>query len=286
MIQRTDRSFPPAMSLRGKRGFPAGEFRHYVELVNPKEIAEPKIEIDTGELRPGKDRSEKEWAACKFIRATRGRFLLRGEEVSLTGSDATLGCGMIAACGDVQLYAAVNSFIIAGGDVKIVFNLDNSIIICDGDVELSYMPSYGCLIVARGKVTCVHDPLRHGLIRSGHTLHLPDGKTVDLKDGTPDPFAFVKFFELADVGITAENLPPHEKPDAQGVLLKEVRKDSPFANGLRPGDRIIAIEEKKTPTTEIFRRILRRKLAEDEPTITFTVRRSGKMLDVPIPMKN
>ncbi|HEY7426144.1 MAG TPA: hypothetical protein VH682_18075, partial [Gemmataceae bacterium] len=51
MIQRTDRSFPPAMSLRGKRGFPAGEFRHYVELVNPKEIAEPKIEIDTGELR-------------------------------------------------------------------------------------------------------------------------------------------------------------------------------------------------------------------------------------------
>jgi membrane-associated protease RseP (regulator of RpoE activity) len=195
--------------------------------------------------------------------------------------------GMIAASGDVQISWTRHSFIVAGGDIKKVVDLDGSIIICDGDVELRNMPSSTSLIVARGKVTCVHGPLRNGLIRSGHTLHLYDGKTIDLtKNGAGDPFAFVKFFELADLGITAEDLPPHEKSDALGVLLKEVRKDSPFANGLRPGDRIIALEEKKTTTTEIFRRILRRKLAEDEPTITFTVRHSGRTLDVPIPMKH
>src|SRR5262249_26098205 len=154
------------------------------------------------------ERSEKECADCDFMHATRGALLLRGEEVSLTGRRASLGIGMIAASGDVQLHEAKYSFIVAGGDVKKIFNFSDSILICDGNVELSYMPSYGCLIVARGKVTCTHSPLRHGLIRSGHTLHLPDGKTVDLKDGTPDPFAFIKFFELADVGLTAEDPPP------------------------------------------------------------------------------
>lgn len=49
---------------------------------------------------------------------------------------------------------------------------------------------------------------------------------------------------------------------------------------------ITAVEEKKTPTTDIFRRVLRRKRAEGGPLITFAVQRLGKTLDVPIRVKD
>jgi S1-C subfamily serine protease len=55
---------------------------------------------------------------------------------------------------------------------------------------------------------------------------------------------------------------------------------------LRPGDVITAIDEKKTPTIEIFRRVLRRTLAEGGPLITFTVQRAGKTLEVTLPVKD
>ena len=192
--------------------------------------------------------------------------------------------GILVASEDARIGRADYSLLIAGRNVK-VDCFGNSILVCDGDVELSNLPDGG-LIIARGKVTYKQGQFRNSLIRSGHTLHLPDGKTIDLKDGTPDPLAFVKFFELADVGIAAEDLPRRDKSAAAGVRLKEVRKESPFAAGLHSGDVITAIEEMKTPTTEIFRRVLRRKLAEGGPLLTFTVRRAGKTLDVPLPVKD
>lgn len=150
------------------------------------------------------------------------------------------------------------------------------------------------IIVARGKVTYNPDEftLTNCLIRSGNTLRFPDKivlnklKTKGHLDGTPDPLGFVKFFELADVGLVAEDLPPREKLPTKGVRLKEVRKDSPFAAGLRVGDVITAIAGKKSPTTEVFRKALRRTLAEGGPFITFTVQRAGKPVDVPIPVKD
>ena len=213
---------------------------------------------------------------------------MNGYDVSLKGRFQGFGLytGMIAASGDVQLFEAMDSVMVVGGDVKQVAFLHRCILICDGNVELLWPPISGSLIIAHGKVNCAHGKLTNCLIRNGPTLQLPDGKTVVLKDGTPDPLAFVKFFELADVGLTAEDLPPRDKSDAKGVWLAEVRKDSPFASGLRTGDVITALEEKETPTTEIFRKLLRRKLSEGEPIITFTVRRAGKTLDVPIAVKD
>lgn len=167
--------------------------------------------------------------------------------------------------------------------------MKNSILICDGDVDLSDgIEVSHSIIVARGKVTYNKDKIRlwNCLIRSGHTLRLPDGKTIDVKDGKSDPLDFVKFFELADVGLATEDLPLRDKSAAEGVRLKEVRKGSPFAAGLRAGDVITAVEDKETPTTEIFRRVLRRKLAEGGPILTITVRRAGKTLDVSIPVKD
>jgi hypothetical protein len=277
--------FRPGSPLRRNPDFPAGEFRQFVKRVKSKEIAEPKIEIDTDSETPG---NFKGIAGGSFIKETGGKLLLRGEEVSLMGRSPGLGLctGMIAASGDVQIIDAMDSVIIAGGNIKSASFLSNCILICDGDVEFLSPPILKNLIVARGKVTCKQGQLRNCVIQSGRTLRLLDGKTIDLKDGTPDPLAFVKFFELADVGLIAADAPAGEKPDAEGVRLQDVSKKSPFATGLRRDDVVTAIEEKKTPTKETFRRVLRRKRAEGGPIITFTVRRAGKTLEVPIAVKD
>jgi hypothetical protein len=282
----TERYFAPSTTFHSNPYFPAGDYRRYLRHAKAKEIAERKIQIDTGD---GKPIDPKGIAAHLFIKEHGATFLLRGEEVSVIGRHppVKLQGGIIAASGDVQVCGAMDSVIIAGADVKRLTFLCGCIVICDGDVKLTGQPTGGkSLIVVRGEVTLTQGQLRNCVVRSGQTLRLLDGKTIDLKEGTSEPIAFVKFFELADVGLTAEDLPEHEKSNADGALLKEVRKGSPFAGGLRAGDVITAVEDKKTPTTEIFRRVLRRKLAEGGPNITFSIRRGKETRDVDIPVKD
>ncbi|HEY7326291.1 MAG TPA: hypothetical protein VH592_01530 [Gemmataceae bacterium] len=284
-IAPTDRYFPYISTPAWQQQLPVGEFRRYRERFNPHEVAKSKIDLDAGTAMPTDD--PKKRAADDLIHQNRGRLLLRGEQVTLTGVFALLRNGMIAASGDVHVSKAMYSVIVVGGGVKNVNRMTDCILICDGDVELlDGWQLSGSIIVARGKVTCKNGEIKDCLVRTGRTLLLPNGVKIDLKDGTPDPLAFVKFFELNDVGIAAEDLPPRAKSDVEGVRLKEVRKESLFSAGLRADDVITAIEEKKTPTTEIFRRVLRRKLAEGGPILTFTVRRAGKTLDVPLPVKD
>jgi hypothetical protein len=280
--------------FRHNATFPAGEFRQYVDEIHPTEIFKKQIDIDMGGEKP---KNAKEISSQELFWKTKGQLLLRAEEVSYLSVHPALGLqnGMIATSGEVRLTSAFSSVIVAGDNVKIEKGLLHCILVCDGDVELQGLPDKHNLIIARGKVTCSAGKLRC-MIRSGHTLQVFDGilfdgsrvaQTIDLrKDGKLDPLPFVKFFELADVGLTAEDLPRREKPDVEGVLLKDVRKDSPFAVRLCTGDVITSIEDKKTPTTEIFRRVLRRRRAEGGPAITFTVRRSGESRDVLIPLKD
>jgi hypothetical protein len=247
--------------------FPAGEFRRYVNRVHPTERAIKNFDIVV------------EKAGHPLLKGTRNRLLLRGESVSIRGfhGESELTVSIIAASGNVKIMVANCCLIIAGGDVNA--SLDSSILVCDGDVNCGGENS---IIIARGNIAGKY---KNCVIRSRGSLQFPNGKTIDLKNGVPDPFAFVKFFELSDVGLSAEDALPRDKSDVKGVRLKEVRKHSPFASQLRGEDVIIALEDKRTPTTELFRRLLRRKLAEGEPSLTFTVRRAGKTLDVPIPMK-
>jgi hypothetical protein len=272
---------------------PMGEFRRYAESAHPREMAAQLIDIDAGGeelILSEKEHAERKLAVKGIDTLVPYTLLLRGENILCQKdiSDAGIYKGIIAATGDVELPPASHSLVIAGGNLAKLDGTMQSIVICDGDVELPGPPS-AALIVARGKVTCATGKaaiIMNCMVRSGRSLVLPDGTKVDLKDGTPDPLAFVKFFELADVGLRAEDLPKREKSTADGVRIKEMKKDSPFAAGLRSGDVITAIEERKTPTTETFRRVLRRKLARGGPTITFTVRRSDKTLGVPIAVKD
>jgi membrane-associated protease RseP (regulator of RpoE activity) len=71
-----------------------------------------------------------------------------------------------------------------------------------------------------------------------------------------------------------------------GVQIKELRKGNSFGASLREGDIITAIDWNKTPSKELFRKVLWRKMAEGGPLITFTVLRADKTLEVPIPVKD
>ncbi len=262
-------NFPPGKRDLWKRpGLPAGDFRRYYEAKRPpKEISGRKI-MSTHDV---------------------SKFLARGEQVILKGGrneNSGISYSIIAASEDVRTDICPDySLIIAGGDIK-VGTLHESILVCDGDVELG-APPHGGLIIARGKVTCRKRKLTGCIVRSENYYQFLDGKRIIIKDGTPDPLGgFVKFFELSDVGLTASDRDQKEEPIQGGVRLKDVRKDSQFASGLRAGDVVTALDGTKATSPEVFRRLLRRKLGQGIPLLTFTVRRSGKTLDVPIPMKD
>lgn len=252
----------------GRAWLPAGDFRLYVEActLKPREISGRDVLLQTLNFHT----------------------LVRAERVSWKRKGPS--CSIVVASGDVHTRYARFSIIIAGGNVEMM-DLGESIVICDGDVKVTGVAKT-CVIIARGKIvssdrdTIHRDRIVDSVIRSDGFFRISDRKPVAITEKTPDPFAFVKFFELADVGLAATDRDERHKPIRDGVFLTEVRKKSPFVAGLRAGDVITAIEGKKTASVEDFRRLLRRKLAEAQLTLTFTVRRRAKTMDVEIPMKD
>jgi membrane-associated protease RseP (regulator of RpoE activity) len=205
----------------------------------------------------------------------------RGEEVSL---DAHIcGGSLLIASGDVRgPDLLMQSVVIAGGDV-VLKGARNAIIICDGNVAARY--ASGCLIVARGKVPGP-PTVRGCFVHSGNCYVDPDGKRTTLGEGTPDPFAIVKFFELSDVGLAVAERDRQGEAVRDGVFLKEVRKGTLFAPGLQAGDIVTAIDGTKATSQEVFRKLLRKQLAQGGPRITFTVRRAGQTTEVAVPVKD
>ncbi len=231
---------------------------------------------------------------------TRSSDLRGSETASEIRKVLNVACTVIVTSENVCIRTIRSGIIIAGGSIQLESATD-SVIICDGDFEAKKSLS-GSLIIARGEVKC---PLKVGFctILSEGSIVLPEGANLPgcaiLSKGIPN--CPVKFFDPALVGLTVWQLyrDGHPLPDGgqlvddqerpalgDGVWIKEVRKDTPFAAGLRAGDVITAIGGTKTPSKDVFRKTLRRKLAEGGPILTFTVRRSGKTLDVSLPVKD
>ncbi len=272
LMGRTASYLPPSERKLWKTPrLPLGDFRRYHEANMPNKKA----------LQP------KEISGRKLVITDVPVILARGEQVIIKRDRDRMGIvySILAASEDVRIYCAAYSLIIAGGDIKMI-GFRDSILVCDGDVELQDPPDNGGLIVARGKVICRNRKLTGCVVRSENYFQFHDGKKIIIQDGTPDPLGFVKFFELSDVGLTVSDRDQKEELIPDGVRLKDVRKDSQFASGLRAGDVVTALDGTKATSPEVFRRLLRRKLGQGIPLLTFTVRRSGKTLDVPIPMKD
>jgi hypothetical protein len=271
VMERVADHFPPGKAGLWKTpGLPAGDFRRYLEAKN-QETIQPK-----------------EISGRKIMNPRAPIILARGEQVIIKrdrGSKGYASYSIVVASEDVQIDQIGCSLIVAGGDIKTNCPAD-SILVCDGDVELQGSPEGG-LIVARGKVTCRNEKLTRCIVRSEKYFQFLDGKKLIIKDGTPDPLGgFVKFFELSDVGLTVSDRDQKEDPIQDGVLLKDVRKDSPFASGLRAGDVVTALDRTKATSPEVFRRLLRRKLGQGGPILTFSVRRGERTVDMSIPIKD
>jgi len=89
---------------------------------------------------------------------------------------------------------------------------------------------------------------------------------------------FVRFFEPSQAGIEV-------LPHAKGVRVKAVAENKRFSvAGVRSDDVLLAADATDITSAEQFRRLLRRKLAEEKET-TFKVLRGEKTIEVRIPMK-
>lgn len=265
----------PNFKLGTQRSKPRSQRKKY----SLKELREPPSVEDVAEI----------WTEYKKVRS---------RNIIATGEHGAPNANTVyIASGDVCVPSLQNGFIFAGGNVE-VYRAHNTVIFCAGDFKnnckgKSWLTS--CLIIANGEVTCSSDVMGCTIL-TGRSFLLPKGAKIDysaiLKTNTPQ--SFVKFFAPETMGLTVlQSYRDNKIVDVwgipftgEGVWIKEVRADSPFAAGLRAEDVITALDEIKVRTTERFRKVLCRKLAEGGPRITFTIHRKGKTLDVPIAVKD
>jgi hypothetical protein len=155
------------------------------------------------------------------------------------------------------------------------------VIVSDGDVEISSDSNLFCsLIVARGDVTLPRDVrqstvLAGGQVKQERRLELRD---CVVREHDLNGLGLIKFFDPKKAGIEVA-------ADKEGVKVKAMAKDKPFAAALRSGDIVKAVGGKETPTPETFLRVFRAALAEEGRSMSFTITRSGETKKVVVPMK-
>ena len=207
---------------------------------------------------------------CKdeiFTVEDKGYFRLNAG-IMAAGVDMRKSCrGLIISRGPVRGPGELeNSLVIATGDVDIA-GMGKSAIICDGDVHLSGIEC--CLIIARGNVVVDGHSLQNTIIAGGTvTLAKPSLSVtprLDIRDhlqsGVKRPLDFITFFELSTVGVEVER-------EGRAVQVTSIIDDKPFAEaGVRVGDIITAVNGKKPDSAESLRRLLRDALAIGDATV-------------------
>jgi hypothetical protein len=270
--------------------FPAGDFRRYIQRKRLKALVGGKIVCEQADiLRTGTSifaRAEEisldpDGFSTSLLAAS-GEVYARGP-VGPPLRGGSLRYCVILAGGSVSVDSATSTIVVSDGDVEVRGGAGGCLIFARGDVQVRG-GALGSLLVARGKVT---GKCMSCTIRAEDYLQDPDdGKKVILKEGDPDRFAFIKFFELSEVGLKVTDRDGQGEAVRDGVWLKEVRKGTLFSSALQAGDIVTAIDGTKAASQEVFRRLLRKRLAQGGPRITFTVRRAGQTAEVAVPVKD
>jgi hypothetical protein len=189
--------------------------------------------------------------------------------------------------GPVRVDAALNqSVVLANGDVSIGVRppypgiCAGSIVVADGNVEVGGKV-IGALIVARGDILIHHFTEFSRLVAGGRVtvknqIDIPKDQVArvgQIEEHQPNPFGFVTWFELSQVGVEAA------KGDG-GVAVKALAAGKPFAAaGVRAGDLVTKVGEHPVATPEEFRRRVRDGHAVAAEA-TLAVRRDGQPLTV------
>lgn len=221
----------------------------------------------------------------------------------------TLYGSILLANGSIRLQdAPSHSVLICAEDLEVSSGIQNCLVIVRGRVTCHKDSKIiDSTILSNGPVAFSESvTVENAAIYSGGSIACPKGikalKRSLLNASIPD--SPVKFFDPEFAGLSVWQVyrnngmmpgePPllalsdglvlaggtQANPDVgAGVQIKKIRKETPFAVGLHESEIITAIDKEKTPSKESFRKVLRRKLAEGGPIITFTVRRTDKILE-------
>jgi hypothetical protein len=187
---------------------------------------------------------------------------------------------LFATSGPAKPLLLIESVVFAGDSVTVT-DASRSLIVCDGDfTETGHV--HDSLIIARGDVHCFNE-IKNSRIITGGTVHL-ERKSAELlntkvKEKEARPLGFVTFFDPAQLGIKVE------KADG-GLRVKEAAREKPFARaGLRAGDLVIALDSTPVTDPEVFRRLLRAKVAV-EGELAVKLRRGEQTLELRVPCKD
>jgi len=213
----------------------------------------------------------------------------------------------VVVCGRADPIMRVrHSILFVQGDLRIMAELVDSIVVCDGDIQADTHRVANCVLLARGAVRlryahgCVvgaGGPVSvaggfSGTIRAGGPVTLEslggsvetaaeakigrqtETSTVKANQKGLAPLGGFRFFDPARLGVETEA--------AGGSLrLTKVRAGTPFARaGLKAGDALVELDKVKVASPDEFRRTLRRGAAAGHAT--FTVRRGGKLHEVKV----
>lgn len=205
-----------------------------------------------------------------------GAFVIRGEEVSV---ESNILYSLVASSGCVRAGWLHSSVIFSGESVE-VEGIHSSVIVCDGQFRAKRILK-DCFVIARDGVKCPLN-VRNCLIITAGSVEVPKEAPVaenTIKEKEATPLGFVKFFDPSQAGIKVAACDG-------GVRVEEVHEGKRFAQaGLKKGDVVIAIDRTEVGSPDSFRRLLRRKLAEGGEAV-FKVRRSDKILEIPVPCKD
>ena len=180
---------------------------------------------------------------------------------------------LVIARGPVRVRTrAVESVILANGDVTTGYGLEVAVIVCDGNVEVAAGVNKS-VVIARGDITVGELVSDSTLIAAGKvTLKKPqppaDHDQPVVEERVRVPLNFVKFFELPHVGVDV-------KVTDKAVVVAKVADNKAFAAaGVEIGDVITAVNGKKPDDAESLRRMLRDALALGDAAVV--VRRGDR----------
>jgi len=192
-----------------------------------------------------------------------------------------LGSSIVLSEGNVDARDIMGTVIICGGDV-VCSRLSHSMVFAAGNVVIGRMPGHAALVIAGGEMT-VRGDLENSIIVAPRKAEIarkwpPPSATLLIRDGKSKPVPeLFTFHDLwADYGLEA-------MLEQGRVRITKVSKTSTFNRLVQEGDMIVARQKKRIASVGQFRRLLG--LSLDTGQFDFEIERSGKTLHVQADLK-
>jgi hypothetical protein len=170
----------------------------------------------------------------------------------------------------IKLPRVKDSLIVCDGDVELSIGIDRSVIIANGDIYTERGTGYNCYFAAAGKISFPMSKFAsHNMYHSGNNVTLIDkpAQSERIRENQRSlPFG-VKFLDPREFGLelAVQN---------GGIQVIELGKDSPFAKyGVQEEDVISSIDNISASSIATFRRQLRKGIVTGY--VTLRIRRGN-----------